>query len=88
MKTKLKEAIVLFFIQIVSYSLLCINYRAIALAFIGQAVMSDFLIASLNFYIIRKIAKSDDSFHQWVGYVLGSMVGSYVGIYLSLLLTK
>jgi len=86
MKQKLKEASILFFIQIALYGLLCINYRAIAQVQYNTAAVSDFMIASLNFFIIRKIAKSEDALHQWLGYVLGSVAGSYLGIYISTLI--
>ena len=86
MRQKLKEASTLFFIQIALYGLLCINYRAIAQVQYNTAALSDFIIASFNFFIIRKIAKSEDALHQWLGYVLGSVVGSYLGIYISTLI--
>ena len=88
MNQKLKEAAVLFFIQIALYGLLCINYRAVALAHYHEAAITDFTIASMNFFIIRKIAQSNDALHQWIGYVLGSVVGSYLGIYLSVLINS
>ena len=86
MKTKFKEAALLFFIQICSYSLLCINFRAVAQTQYHLAAVTDFTLASMSFFIIRKIAKSDDALHQWIGYVTGSVVGSYLGIYISTLL--
>jgi len=52
------------------------------------AAVSDFTIASLNFFVIRKIAKSEDSLHQWLGYVMGSVSGSYLGIWLSIKLVS
>jgi hypothetical protein len=86
MKQKLKEAAILFFIQIVLYSILCVNFRAVAQTEYNIAAISDFAIASLNFFVIRKIAKSEDALHQWVGYVTGGVAGSYLGIYISTLL--
>ena len=86
MLNKLKEFGLMFIIQVVSYGLLCINYRAVALAHYHEAAITDFTIASMNFFIIRKIAQSNDAFHQWIGYVLGSVVGSYLGIYVSVLI--
>jgi hypothetical protein len=83
MKTKIKEALLLFVIQIASYSILCINFRAVANAQYHQAAVSDFALATMSFFIIRRIARSEDAFHQWLGYVAGSVVGSYLGIYLS-----
>jgi hypothetical protein len=85
---KLKEAALLFIIQLFLYGLLCINYRAVALAHYHEAAISDFTIASMNFFVIRKIAKGEDALHQWIGYVLGSVAGSYIGIYLSILLNS
>lgn len=80
---KTKEFFTLFFIQIVSYSILCVNYRAVADAQYHVSAISDFMIASMSFFVIRKIAKSDDAMHQWAGYALGSVVGSYLGIWIS-----
>jgi hypothetical protein len=88
MKEKLKEAITLGVIQIVLYSILCMNFRAVAGAHYHEAALTDFLIASMNFFVIKKIAQSTDTFYQWVGYVVGSVIGSYVGIYLSVLISS
>ena len=85
-KQKIKEASLLFCIQILSYSLLCINFRAVAQTQYHLAALTDFTLASMSFFIIRKIARSDDALHQWIGYVLGSVAGSYLGIYISTLL--
>jgi hypothetical protein len=83
---KFKEALLLFCIQIVSYSLLCINFRAVATTDYHEAAITDFMLASLSFFVIRKIARSEDAIHQWLGYVAGSVTGSYLGIYLSSIL--
>ena len=88
MKEKLKEAITLGVIQIVLYSILCMNFRAVAEAHYHEAALTDFLIASMNFFVIKKIAQSTDTFYQWIGYVTGSVIGSYVGIYLSILISS
>ena len=88
MITKLKEASLLACIQIVSYSLLCINYRAVATTQYHEAAITDFMIASMSFFVIRKIAKSEDSLHQWIGYAVGSVIGSYLGIYTSVLINS
>jgi len=83
MKNKIKEVLILCLIQILLYGILCINFRAVASAEYHKAALTDFLIASLNFFVIKKIASSTDAIHQWIGYVLGSIIGSYLGIYLS-----
>lgn len=84
-RNKIKEGIVMFTIQVFSYAIMCINYRAVAMAHYHQAAITDFTIAAINFLVIRKIAKSEEAMHQWFGYVLGSVAGSYLGIYLSVI---
>jgi hypothetical protein len=86
MNAKLKEFITLFVIQVISYSLLCINFRAVAQAHYIQSAITDFIIATLSFFVIRKIAKSEDTFHGWAGYAFGGVVGSFLGIWLSKIL--
>jgi hypothetical protein len=88
MKNKIKESLTLAVIQIVLYSILCINFRAVAQGNYHEAAITDFLVASMNFFVIRKIAQSTDTLHQWIGYVTGSVIGSYLGIYLSMLLNN
>ena len=85
MKNKIKEATILCIIQIVLYGILCINFRAVANTEYHKAALTDFLIASLNFFVIKKISSTTDALHQWIGYVIGSIIGSYLGIYLSVL---
>lgn len=67
-------------VQLILYLLLCVNFRACAQANIPVTLISDFLIASMNFFVIRKIATSPDSKLLWVAYTLGSVAGSAVGI--------
>ena len=81
---KFKEAGLLFSVQIVLYAIWCINFRAVADAHYHAAAISDFMIASINFFVIKKISHGQDQFHQWLGYALGSVVGSYLGISLSI----
>ena len=84
MINKIKDSLLLFGVQIVSYSLMVINFRAVAMANYFWSGLTDFSIATFSFFIIKKIAKSDDSFHLWLGYALGGLVGSFVGIWISL----
>jgi hypothetical protein len=81
-----REAIFLFVVQIVLFSILCVNFRAISQAHYHTAAVSDFIIATLQFFVIKKIATSDESIKHWLGYTLGSVIGSYLGIYISTLL--
>lgn len=86
MKNKIKEALILFFIQIINYGLLCVNFRAVAQTQYNLSAVTDFTLATMSFFIIRKISKNDDTFHQWLGYALGGVAGSYSGIYISTLI--
>jgi len=81
-----REAVVLFAVQVVSFAVLCVNFRAIAQAHYHTAAVSDFFIASIQFFVIKRIADSDSSVKHWVGYTLGSVAGSYLGIYISTIL--
>lgn len=76
----------LFFIQIVLYVFLVINFRAVAQANIAWSVGTDTIIAAMNFFVIRKIASSENSTLMFTAYTLGSAVGSVAGIVVSKLL--
>lgn len=78
-----REAVTLFFIQIILFSVLCVNFRAISQAHYHTAAISDFIVATLQFFVIKKIANAEESTKHWFGYTLGSVVGSYLGIYIS-----
>lgn len=81
-----REAVTLFFIQIILFSVLCINFRAIALADYHIAAFSDFIVATLQFFVIKKIANTQETTKHWLGYTAGSVVGCYLGIYISTIL--
>lgn len=83
---KIKEFLLFFIIQLVLYLLLVINYRAVTKIDYSGTIITDFIIASFNFFVVRKIAKSDDSFHQWAGYAIGGAIGGALGLYLSKIL--
>ncbi len=83
MNQKIKEFLLMFSIQIINYCLITINYRAVAQGNYLLTGVSDFIFASLNFFVIKKIAKSNDTIHQWLGYSLGGVVGALLGIYVS-----
>lgn len=80
---KVREFFLFFVLQIVSYMLITINYRAIGHGNYVLTGTTDFSIATLSFFVIRKIAKSEETVHQWAGYACGSVIGSFLGIYLS-----
>ena len=69
-------------VQILSYSLLTVNFRAIASGRLPLALLTDGINASLSFFIIRRIAKSEDSFIGWLGYLTGSLIGTTLGMWI------
>jgi hypothetical protein len=83
MVIKIKEFLLMFTIQVISYSLLCINYRAVAQAHYFWSALSDFAIATLGYFVLKHLATSASTVHQWLGYALGGVVGSIFGIWLS-----
>jgi hypothetical protein len=87
-KIQIKEAFILFAIQVVLYTIFCINFTAVAKGSYHVAALTDFMIGSLNFFVIRRIATSTDTLHQWFGYAMGCVGGSYLGIYLSTVILK
>lgn len=66
------------------FALLCYNYRAVAKGDYVLSAISDFLIASMSFFVIKRIAKDEgDNFWLWLGYSLGGVAGSLLGIWIS-----
>lgn len=78
--TAAKEFGLFFLIQATSYSLITYNFRSIAVGNIPAALVSDAINASLGFFVIRRIARSEDSLIGWAGYLLGSLVGTTIGM--------
>lgn len=80
----MKAVILVFIVQIVVYSVICINYRAIVQADYFEIAWTDFVIASINFFVIQKIAKSEtNNTLLWIVYTIGSVIGSILGTIIS-----
>lgn len=80
---KVKEFLIYFTLQLFSYCILTVNFRAVAQANIPKSLITDGVNATFSFFVIRRIAKSDDSLVGWLGYVCGSMLGTAIGILVS-----
>jgi hypothetical protein len=78
-----KICLELFFCQFFLYCGWCFNYRAVAQANIPWTVITDIILTSLSFFVIRRIAASANNFIIFFSYVLGSVFGSVAGIYIS-----
>lgn len=86
MLSNLKEGFLLFIAQILSFTFISINYRALAQANYLYAMLSDVLIALLSFFIIKRVALSKSTTSHWLGYTLGSVFGTFIGIFISKLI--
>ena len=83
MKEKVKGFLLFFVIQMGSYFLVTINQRGVVTYNYTSVIITDIMIASLGFFVIKKIASSTDSVHQWAGYVAGGVTGSVIALILS-----
>jgi hypothetical protein len=82
----IKTAAALGIMQLVNWCLCTISWRAVSQANYPAAIVNDAILASLQFFVIRRMVKSQDegSLIQWAGYTLGGVAGTVVGIWLSL----
>ncbi len=83
---KAKEFLIMFFIQLLDYSIIAINIRVMSDGNYLWSTLTDVAISSFNFFVIKRISQSDDNFHQWAGYATGSAIGTMIGIYISKLI--
>lgn len=81
---KLRSAGVFFLVQFFNYSAVAIYTRLVAQAAILPAVTLDAVFAAINFFVIRKIAQSDQDYLGFAAYVAGSALGTYAGIEITL----
>jgi len=75
-----------FFSQLLAYFLVTANYRAIAQGRYFWTAITDLLYATVQFYLIKKIADSKQTGVALVGYVSGGVVGSLTAIWLTKLI--
>lgn len=87
MKSKLTNFLVFFVIQVYSYAMIVFNYRMVAQGDYFKAIASDGVYSGVNWFVIRKIAKTEECYYGFAGYVTGCMVGSALGIYVSKIVT-
>lgn len=80
----IQGAFILFFAQMLSFAVISINYRAVAQASYFWSVATDLIVASLSYFVVRRIAKSENSICQWLGFAIGSAIGTIIGIFTSI----
>jgi hypothetical protein len=79
-----REAGIFFAVQTFNYGAVAIYTRLVAQAAIVPAVSLDAVFAGVNYFVIRKIAKSDEDVLGFAAYVLGAAVGTLTGIWITL----
>lgn len=73
----------MFCIQAVAYLLATINFRVVqAGSYLGVAVTDAFL-ATFGFLVVRRVARAEEAWHLWLGYMLGGVLGGVLGLLLS-----
>ena len=83
-RNDIRDSFILFFAQMLSFAIITINYRAVAQASYAWSALTDLIVAGLSYFVVKKIAKSENTICQWVGFAVGSAIGTIVGIWLSI----
>ena len=83
-----RDSAILAGMQFLNWGICTISWRAVAQANIPASIVTDTLLATLSFFLFRKIANSshENAFIPWLGYTIGGVIGTVSGIYLSLVL--
>ncbi len=81
----MKDALTLAGLQFLNWGLCTISWRSVSQANITASIITDTTLGTLQFFVIRKIAKTDaDSIPQFLGYTIGGVAGTVAGIYLTI----
>lgn len=82
----MKDALLFFFAQAISYALITLSMRGVAAGIqqLPLILLTDGINVTLSFFVIRRIAHSEDSIVGWLGYLAGSLVGTTVGMLVSI----
>jgi hypothetical protein len=84
-RAALRDAIQLGLMQFASWSICTLSWRAVAQAHVGAAVLTDAMLGTLQFFVLRRIARAEaNALVPWLGYTAGGVAGTVAGIYASL----
>lgn len=79
----MKRLALFFFVQLLQYSILVVNFRVVAHgSYIGTAV-TDLILAFNGFFIMQRVAKATKH-SETAAYVIGSVTGSMIALWLSI----
>lgn len=89
LSTRWKDAAVLGLMQFFNWGICTMSWRAVAQANVPAAILTDSTLATLTFFVIKKMMKgkdedANDTFVAWFGYTFGGVLGTVAGIYSSL----
>lgn len=79
----MKSFLLIFIGQFLVYFLVVVNTRAYTNDNYALTAISDLIFASVNFFIIKRIAKETSNMLDLTAYVLGGTVGSLLSMYIS-----
>jgi hypothetical protein len=84
-KAEVRNAAILGLLQFLNWSICTISWRAVAQANIPASIVTDTTLASLQFFVFKRIAQDHgNTLIPWAGYTIGGVAGTITGIYLSL----
>lgn len=66
--------------QTILYSLFYLATRSAMQAHLSSALAFDAMYATVNYWAIRKISKSENPSVDFSGYLIGSLLGTVVGV--------
>jgi hypothetical protein len=77
-----KEACYMGLSQFLSWGLCTVSWRSVSQANIPTSIVVDFTLASLQFFVFRRLIKNkdEDSLLLWFFYAAGGVLGTVVGI--------
>jgi hypothetical protein len=73
----------MFCIQVVAYLLATLNFRVVQAGSYPGVAATDALLATFGFLVVRRVARSEEAWHLWLGYMLGGVVGGVLGLWVS-----
>jgi len=80
MRHHVKSFVIMMIAQFLNYSLAVYSWRMIAQDNVPAALMVDGVYTTAQFFIIRRIAQSDDTVWAWLGMTVGGVLGTWVGM--------
>lgn len=84
MRKRILNALVLFSVQLFNYAAVAIYTRFVSQADYLRSCSLDAVFALVNFFVIKRIATSDNDWISIVAYVVGSSLGTFIGIWTTL----